>query len=58
MSKLFSGPFNRNITEIDRIADALTGTDDVESPTGNRVADSLSRIADFFEDNKVVGGVV
>ena len=56
MSTIFSGPFHRNITEIDRIADALTGTDDVEAPTGNRAADSLSRIADFFENNKVVGG--
>lgn len=56
MSKNNSSPYNRVIVEVDRIADVLTGTDDVENPSGNRLADSLQRIADHIEGGGAVGG--
>ena len=58
MSKNNSSPYNRVIVEVDRIADVLTGTDDVENPSGNRLADSLQRIADHIEGGGAVGGVL
>jgi len=48
----YSGPFDRKIAEVDRIADALTGSDEVDNPTGNRLCDSLTRIADYLEANR------
>ena len=46
----FSKPFSREVELIDRIADAITGTDEVKHPSGNRVNDSLQRIAEYVED--------
>ena len=55
----YSGPFDRKIYNIDRIADALSGTDDSEFPKGDRERDSLERIADYLSMNPpaVAGGV-
>lgn len=46
----YSGPFDRKTILIDRIADAITATDDLESPTGSRTNDSIERLAIYFED--------
>jgi len=54
MGKDYSGPKDRLITEIDRIADALSGVDEVNNPTGDRLRDSLKRIADYFSESKPV----
>ena len=48
----YSGPYDRKIAEVDRIADVLTGKTEVDNPTGNRLCDSLERIADYLEKNK------
>ena len=48
MSK-FSGPFNRQTDLLDRIADAITGSDELDKPTGSRALDSLERLAIWFE---------
>lgn len=50
----FSGPYSRQTEMIDRIADAITGTDELEKPTGNRALDSLERLAVWFETH---GGI-
>ena len=46
----FSGPFDRRTTAIDRIADALCGPENPEDGTGNRITDSLERIATAVEN--------
>lgn len=52
-----SGPFDRKVELVDKIADLLTGTDDLEKPTGNRLNDSLQRIAEAIEKGDInVGG--
>lgn len=52
-----SGPFDRKVELLDKIADLLTGTDDLENPTGNRVNDALERIADAIENGDLnIGG--
>ena len=45
----FSGPYSRQTEMLDRIADAITKTDEIEHPTGNRALDSLERLAVWFE---------
>ena len=44
-----SGPYSRLIAAIDRLADVLTGEDNIDDSTGNRMADRVEQIADFFE---------
>ncbi len=52
-----SGPFDRKVELLDKIADLLTGTDDLENPTGNRLNDSLQRIAEAIENGDIdIGG--
>ena len=50
----FSGPYSRQTEMLDRIADAITGTDELENTTGNRALDSLERLAVWFETH---GGI-
>lgn len=50
----FSGPYSRQTEMIDRIADAITGTDELQKPTGSRALDSLERLAVWFETH---GGI-
>ena len=52
----FSGPYNRKILLLDRIADAITSTDDLDKPTGSRENDSLERLATFFEEHGGIPG--
>lgn len=52
----YAGPFNRKTFNIDRIADAITGTDELENPTGSRSNDSLERLADYFEEHGGIPG--
>ena len=49
MSTTYSGPFDRKVELIDKIADILTDTDEITIPTGNRLCDALQRIADYLE---------
>ena len=49
MSTTYSGPFDRKVELIDKIADILTDTDEITTPTGNRLCDALQRIADYLE---------
>ena len=51
----YSGPFNRVVTAVDRIADVFT-EDKPEDASGNRLADSLERIAEAAEDGRICGG--
>ena len=53
MSENYSGPFNRRTKAIDRIADALYGSDKPEDASGDRVADSLERIASSAENGGI-----
>lgn len=52
----FTGPFDRKTILIDRIADAITSTDDLEKPTGSRTNDSLERLAVYFEEHGGIPG--
>jgi len=52
----YSGPFDRKTILIDRIADAITSTDDLDSPTGSRANDSLEQLAIYFEDHGGIPG--
>lgn len=50
----YSGPYLRQVTLLDRIADAITGKDDLDNPTGVRSLDALERLAIWFEEH---GGI-
>ena len=45
----YSGPYKRLSEMLDRIADAITKTDELRTPTGSRALDSLERLAIWFE---------
>ena len=52
----FAGPYSRQTYELDRIADAITHSDELENATRSRSNDALQRLADYFEENDGIPG--